>query len=633
MTPPSGPDLPLLGGRWRLGTRLGAGSEGVVYEVFASTDPSSPTVPVGAAPARGLVAKLTWGGTTEVDDLVELQHANIVALRDHGTTDASHGPALGMPAAYGVADHIAWFVMERAQVLEDVIGVQHTRPPTATTPLEPAEAIRLQRDLWAALDHLEERHVVHGDIKPANVLWSTGGKTSVWRLADFGQAVEVDQDGYDTTRRGHTPAYSSPRSQALRRVTYGDDRYAAALTVHLAATGRFPVAPGDGPLQLAPSLPHELRRPLADALAAASVEASPVPPLPPPAPPTPPMPTPPRPPSPPRATKRILALVAALVVLGAAAWFLAQRGGDDDPSAGPTTTTATTATSTAGLPGSTAPTSEGEPTATTAAEGTPSASGLLGFTRRVGSASQVVVVDLASGEQQVVDVGLPEPRQPSTSDDGRTVAVVVGEDGTADLAVRQPSSTGFRILELGGRTSDPAVSPDGTQIAFTTDAAGSDDVAIYDVATGAVRSLLDGSADEGQAAWSPDGTSIALVRSTSGGDEVLVVDVAALDVRSITDPGGAKASPSWSPDGGSVALVAEASGGRDVVVVEVDAKTAVTVALTPEDEREVAWCGGALVTSATRRGLVRLALDGSTAPLTDAAGDADPSCAAVATGS
>ncbi len=79
---------------------------------------------------------------------------------------------------------------------------------------------------------------------------------------------------------------------------------------------------------------------------------------------------------------------------------------------------------------------------------------------------------------------------------------------------------------------------------------------------GEARQLTDGRADDGEPAWSPDGREIAFTSDRSadrdrrfGGHAVHVVDVATGAVRRLTRDDRSASLPSWSPDGQSIAYL------------------------------------------------------------------------------
>jgi serine/threonine protein kinase len=77
---------------------------------------------------------------------------------------------------------------------------------TATEPLPEAVARQYLRDVVAALDYLHFHGIVHGDIKPDNMLLSSSG---VVKLSDVGSARFV-ADGQLMTQTMGTPAFMAP---------------------------------------------------------------------------------------------------------------------------------------------------------------------------------------------------------------------------------------------------------------------------------------------------------------------------------------------------------------------------------------------------------------------------------------
>jgi Tol biopolymer transport system component/imidazolonepropionase-like amidohydrolase len=96
--------------------------------------------------------------------------------------------------------------------------------------------------------------------------------------------------------------------------------------------------------------------------------------------------------------------------------------------------------------------------------------------------------------------------------------------------------------------TDPAWSPDGAQLAFSSDRDGSMDLWIRDMKSGTDRKLAPRAVS---AAWSPDGARIAFLDPES---QLQIVDVASGQVRKAHDRLNEPGRPSWLPGGRAVVM-------------------------------------------------------------------------------
>jgi dipeptidyl aminopeptidase/acylaminoacyl peptidase len=159
--------------------------------------------------------------------------------------------------------------------------------------------------------------------------------------------------------------------------------------------------------------------------------------------------------------------------------------------------------------------------------------------------SHVHVVDLDGGEPQPVTAGRADHDQPAWSPDGQRLALVAdrepgfedrmyqGDVWLADMAGWDGTSAAPLVRITGGRgvAYEPVFSPDGAEVAFLANDAGSElwwtpvDVRVARLADGVVRSLTtgwDGSAgsrgvtEGSQLAWSADGRSVFFTAPARG---------------------------------------------------------------------------------------------------------------------
>jgi Tol biopolymer transport system component len=148
---------------------------------------------------------------------------------------------------------------------------------------------------------------------------------------------------------------------------------------------------------------------------------------------------------------------------------------------------------------------------------------------------------------------------PPLSSNGQIVFSRVGGEGRLQLFVAQPDGSETRVLTQPGPFDDlsPAVSPDGTTVAFQRRFYGEGFViASVPIAGGDVTELTERALPL-EPAWSPDGSRIAFAGSPGHGPFGLwVMDADGSNPRRIAGSDDFDVlSPTWSPDGSRIAFV------------------------------------------------------------------------------
>ncbi len=92
-------------------------------------------------------------------------------------------------------------------------------------PIDARSAVRIIRQIASALGHAHGRGVVHGDVKPANILLDRSGNAY---LADFGVARLLDDED---NRWGGTPAFMAPEQLRGEPAAPAADQYALGRTL------------------------------------------------------------------------------------------------------------------------------------------------------------------------------------------------------------------------------------------------------------------------------------------------------------------------------------------------------------------------------------------------------------------
>lgn len=179
------------------------------------------------------------------------------------------------------------------------------------------------------------------------------------------------------------------------------------------------------------------------------------------------------------------------------------------------------------------------------------------------------VLPLEGGRARRLTDDLQDATLPHWSPDSRRLAFQSYRDGNFHLwVVDVDGSLVPRQLTSGPFDHrEPRFSPDGRQLVFSSDrgGAGSYGVFTYDLASGAIRAIVDSAAEEGAPCWFPDGRRVAY---TVDGLAIDAVDVGTGEIRRlVTAPAGATLfAPSVAPDGRTLSYVRLAGATIELVV-------------------------------------------------------------------
>ena len=143
---------------------------------------------------------------------------------------------------------------------------------------------------------------------------------------------------------------------------------------------------------------------------------------------------------------------------------------------------------------------------------------------------------------------------PHWSSDGRQIAYVSDESGSSQIWVmRADGSRQHRVThDSGSDFFSPSWSPDGRTILVSrcSHLLGTCDVAVIGADGKGLRLLIRGYWHHGQTTYSPDGSQIAYTSDQGGYDSLLwIADARGGHRRHISAPWLAADRPTWSPDG------------------------------------------------------------------------------------
>lgn len=129
-----------------------------------------------------------------------------------------------------------------------------------------------------------------------------------------------------------------------------------------------------------------------------------------------------------------------------------------------------------------------------------------------------------------------------------------------------------RITEQPGEDRDPALSPDGMRIAFSSRRNGYWDLYILDLNSGQVERVTDTPDYEGAPSWSPDGQWLAYEAYLNDNLDIYIRSLSnpADPPVQLTDDPGPDSSPAWSPQGRQIAFVSARSGEDEIWLASLD---------------------------------------------------------------
>ena len=222
----------LVGGRYRLGDRIGQGGRSVVYRGWDER--------LGRPVAvKALRADLAGDPSHQIRfrraarSAATLNHPAIVAVYNSGETAAQSGPV-----PYTVVEYID------GQTLRELLGREGRVPPR--------RAMEIVADVCAALDFAHRHGIVHRDVRPATIMVT---RASAVKVMDFGGArTGTDDQPAPTPVAPGSPVpvhataqYLSPEQVRGDSVDARSDVYATGCVLYELLTGAPPFT-GDSPV-------------------------------------------------------------------------------------------------------------------------------------------------------------------------------------------------------------------------------------------------------------------------------------------------------------------------------------------------------------------------------------------------
>jgi serine/threonine-protein kinase len=210
-------------GRFVLGRVLGRGGMGEVYD---ATDTES-----GERVALKVVRP----------DRIDPLHLRLFLSEAESLRRAQSSRVARVLEVAGIDQELPYIAMEyvEGRSLADILRERER--------LDLTTARQMLRHLARGLEDVHACGVIHRDIKPLNVI-ETSGSAALWKIVDFSVALPPDPTGPPRRTVVGTPAYMSPEQAQGESVDRRSDLYSLSVLLYRALTGRPPftgISPDD----------------------------------------------------------------------------------------------------------------------------------------------------------------------------------------------------------------------------------------------------------------------------------------------------------------------------------------------------------------------------------------------------
>ena len=196
-----------------------------------------------------LLGRKATGATATVYEAIDLKTRNRVALKilnqksldEQGTLNFLHETMLMQKLDHPniVKIHDANFWQEQAYIAMDYIaGYPLSERLRRKRYLTAAESLRILKSVLQALVYAHQKGIVHGDIKPANIMYDNHKK--IFIVTDFGAAGYHQKNSSVDKKITGTPAYMSPEQLSGKKMDGRSDLFSLAVTIYHLLRGRQP---------------------------------------------------------------------------------------------------------------------------------------------------------------------------------------------------------------------------------------------------------------------------------------------------------------------------------------------------------------------------------------------------------
>lgn len=246
-------------GPYDIKREIGKGTIGTVYlgrDTRSGARVAVKTIPLADEFEPAHLERVRKRFFSEAETASRLDHPAIVSIYEVGASDDLVYVAMELLKGHRLGDHIT---------------------PDRLLPVP--VVLDLMARVAEAVDYAHRRSVIHGDLKPANLMYNAD--TNEIKITDFGIARLTDSGRTKTGIRLGTPSFTPPEQLAGDKITNRSDLFSLGVALYQLLTGCLPFQADsmtammhriatDEPTPLdkaRPDLPESLERPVRRALA------------------------------------------------------------------------------------------------------------------------------------------------------------------------------------------------------------------------------------------------------------------------------------------------------------------------------------------------------------------------------
>ena len=191
-------------------------------------------------------------------------------------------------------------------------------------------------------------------------------------------------------------------------------------------------------------------------------------------------------------------------------------------------------------------------------------------------------MDVDGGNAQNLTNDPHDDRFPSWSPDGKQIAFTSERDGNYEIYVMDADGRNAQNLTNNPHGDrNPAWSPNGESIAFSARREGhfennldiTFEIYVMDADGGNEQRLTDNRKNDWEPSWSPDGNRIAFASDRKGdlnNFEIYVMDADGGNQHKLTNHRAWDGDPSWSPNSERIVFWSKRDGNAEIYVMEAD---------------------------------------------------------------